>query len=173
MSDIITEIYIQKVCNKQLQTEDVNPVTALQQLLDTCISSNYYFNGNGECCTTGSVKLRGKQLTKIPVKFGKVKGNFDCSDNQLTSLENAPSEVGGNFYCSGNLLTTLDFTTKIKGDLYCSGNIGLPYKELFKILDNVQEDIIFNGKILDPDKLRRDRDIHMNLQHDELGNLDI
>jgi len=36
------------------------------------------------------------------IKFGKVKGDFNCSDNNLTSLEGAPKYVGWDFYCRRN-----------------------------------------------------------------------
>ena len=37
---------------------------------------------------------------KLPFKFGRVDGDFDCYKcTSLTSLEGAPQEVGGNFYC--------------------------------------------------------------------------
>ena len=38
---------------------------------------------------------------KLPFKFGRVDGYFDCDGcPSLTSLEGAPQKVGGNFYCS-------------------------------------------------------------------------
>ena len=38
---------------------------------------------------------------KLPFKFGRVDGDFDCYKcTSLTSLEGAPQEVGGNFSCS-------------------------------------------------------------------------
>jgi hypothetical protein len=49
----------------------------------------------------GDAKI-GKDLVssdnKLIIKFGVVKGYFDCSNIQLTSLEGAPKEVGGGFY---------------------------------------------------------------------------
>ena len=37
---------------------------------------------------------------KLPFKFGRVDGYFDCDGcPSLTSLEGAPQKVGGNFYC--------------------------------------------------------------------------
>ena len=38
---------------------------------------------------------------KLPFKFGRVDGDFDCYKcTSLTSLEGAPKEVGGDFYCN-------------------------------------------------------------------------
>ena len=71
----------------------------------------------------GSVDLDYKNLTSIPVQFGKVKGYFSCNRNQLTSLVGAPREVSGAFYCSRNQLTSLEGAPeKVCGDFYCGHN---------------------------------------------------
>ena len=51
----------------------------------------------------GSIFIRNTDLIngKLPFKFGRVDGYFDCDGcPSLTSLEGAPQKVGGNFYCS-------------------------------------------------------------------------
>jgi len=59
----------------------------------------------------------------LPIKFGKVNGNFYCSGNPLTSLIGAPREVGGNFYCDNNQLTSLDGAPReVGGDFNCLFN---------------------------------------------------
>lgn len=63
----------------------------------------------------GSLDLSGKGLSEIPVKFGKVTGNFNCYDNPLASLQGCPQEVCGNFNCSCNLLTSLDYAPEYVG----------------------------------------------------------
>ena len=45
---------------------------------------------------------------QLPVKFGRISGNFDCSYNGLETLAGAPEHVGGNFVCSYNKFTSLD-----------------------------------------------------------------
>jgi len=71
----------------------------------------------------GSVYLSGRELTKLPLKFGEVTGYFDCSDNRLTSLEGAPIRVGGDFNCSFNNLTSLEGApTRVGGGFRCSYN---------------------------------------------------
>ena len=47
------------------------------------------------------------------INFGKITGDFDCSDLGLTSLKGAPQEVGGNFDCSFNQLTSLEGAPQI------------------------------------------------------------
>ena len=70
----------------------------------------------------GIVNLSYEKLTKLPLKFGEVSGDFSCSVNQLTSLEGAPSRVG-NFNCSQNQLTSLEGApSRVGGNFYCSGN---------------------------------------------------
>ena len=36
---------------------------------------------------TGNVRLGDSNLTKLPINFTEVSGNFNCSLNQLTNLE--------------------------------------------------------------------------------------
>jgi len=64
--------------------------------------TNYTIN-NG-LVDVESVNLASRKLTKLPLQFGKVTGNFFCGNNQLTTLEGAPKWVGGGFYCSFNPL---------------------------------------------------------------------
>jgi hypothetical protein len=72
----------------------------------------------------GNVDLWHIGLTKLPLKFGRVSGFFNCSDNKLTTLEGAPKEVGGNFNCSNNNnLTSLEGAPKeVGGDFSCYNN---------------------------------------------------
>jgi hypothetical protein len=57
------------------------------------------------------------------IRFGTVKGDFYCFNNQLTTLEGAPRKVEGYFYCSVNQLTTLEGAPQtVGGDFFCSSN---------------------------------------------------
>ena len=57
------------------------------------------------------------------VKFGKINGDFDCSNNELASLEGAPIEVEGSFNCSNNKLTSLEGAPiVVEGSFNCSNN---------------------------------------------------
>lgn len=84
---------------------------------------------NGLLDVDGDVLLHNKMINNIPVKFGKVNGNFYCSSsdsilsNSLTSLEGCPSYVGGDFQCMHNLLTSLEGAPEIvDGDFLCYSN---------------------------------------------------
>src|SRR5574343_79753 len=56
---------------------------------------NYKINQDLSIDVNGVIDLINKKLTLLPLKFNKVKGWFDCSNNRLTSLQGAPKEVGG------------------------------------------------------------------------------
>ena len=86
---------------------------------------NYTINPDGSIDVNGGMNLNfnGRKLDRLPLKFGRVNGNFYCSHNKLTSLEGCPSYVGGNFYCSHNKLTTLEGCPSYVGRYFsCSHN---------------------------------------------------
>ena len=57
------------------------------------------------------------------INFGKVTGNFDCSELNLISFKGAPTEVGGWFDCSNNRLTSLEGAPQTVGESFdCSEN---------------------------------------------------
>ena len=90
----------------------------LQKRLKGCT-----LNSDGTYSSEGSVDLSGLNLTKLPVKFKEVKGDFDCNNNKLTSLKGAPVEVGRGFGCGHNNLTSLEGCPKEVGEnFYCSYN---------------------------------------------------
>ncbi len=118
-----------------------------QEILTICEKyriTNYTINPDGSIDVNGSVYLYNMDLTEIPLKFNKVSGYFDCSNNQLkslkgspkkvggdcnvsynnlTSLEGCPKEVGDTFYCSSNKLTSLEGSPKdVKDKFYCDNN---------------------------------------------------
>jgi len=83
----------------------VNPQTGLVDV-----------EGGFDCEAQGLSDFKG-------VRFGRVKGYFDCRENQLTSLEGVPQEVGEEFDCSDNQLTSLEGAPQIvRGYFDCSSN---------------------------------------------------
>ena len=85
--------------------------------------TNYTVNPDGTVDVNGNVNLSYKKLIRLPLKFGKLSGNFYCSNNQLTTLEGGPTEVGGHFYCYNNQLTKLDgCPTSVGGYFHCHYN---------------------------------------------------
>ena len=135
---------------------------------------NYTINSDGSVDVDGDVSLSSMELTKLPLKFGRVSGNFkcrhnklttlegapesvggtfDCSDNQLTTLEGAPREVGRDFYCDNNKLTTLEGAPREVGDVFdCENNPVYNIYELFnnhkEFMDSLDWDYIRGNKIV-------------------------
>ena len=84
---------------------------------------NYTINPDGSVDFDGDVDLSNLKLTKLPLKFGRVSGDFYCQFNQLTTLEGSPREVGGDFNCDVNKLTTLEGSPReVGGDFNCTHN---------------------------------------------------
>jgi hypothetical protein len=84
---------------------------------------NYTINSDGSIDVNGEVDLYGMGLTKLPLKFRNVTGNFYCYNNKLTNLEGCPQSVGSNFYCSYNQLTNLEGCPQSVGSNFdCSYN---------------------------------------------------
>ena len=84
-----------------------------KQIHDICKKygiENYTINPDGSIDVSGNVCLSDKNLTRIPIKFNKVYGYFDCSYNFITSLEGCPREVGGSFDCAKNQITSLKYS---------------------------------------------------------------
>jgi hypothetical protein len=87
------------------------------------IITNYTINSDGSIDVDADVNLYRKRLTKLPLKFRNVSGNFDCSYNQLTKLVGSPESVGDNFYCNSNQLITLEGAPETVGESFdCSNN---------------------------------------------------
>ena len=97
-----------------------------QEIHDICKEyniTNYTINPDGSIDVDDGVDLSGKDLIKIPLKFNKVNGWFDCYKNELTSLEGCPNYIGDYFSCSNNKLTSLENSPKkICGSFNCYDN---------------------------------------------------
>jgi hypothetical protein len=121
---------------------------------------NYTINPDGTIDVNGGVNLWKKlgDMEKLPVKFGKVSGYFDCSMNNLTTLESCPKYVGGYFNCHSNKLSTLENCPNYVGGYFnchsnklstlenCPNYVGSDFtceKITHHILGNVQCDISY------------------------------
>ena len=99
------------------------PLTYIHALCSKFKITNYTINDDYSIDVNGNVFLNGRELSKLPLKFNKVSGSFNCSFNKLTTLEGSPKEVGRDFKCSFNKLTTLEGgPKKVGGDFYCYNN---------------------------------------------------
>lgn len=116
--------------------------------------NNYTINENLIVDVHDSVNLGSKRLKNIPIRFGTVKGSFNCSHNKLTSLEGSPiksktfdcsyndletllhcpSEIENYFDCSYNALTSLQHGPKHVGDFY-----SCRYNKITELIDMPNE----------------------------------
>jgi hypothetical protein len=95
----------------------------IDDICKICGIEDYTINEDGSIDVDGNVDLENKGLAKLPLKFRKVTGDFNCIDNKLISLEGAPKYVGGNFNCSYNQLTSLeDCPESVGGYFSCKNN---------------------------------------------------
>ena len=109
---------LHKVANQFLT--DPNEI---KQWLDSMRIKNYTINPDGVVDVRGHVDISYKNLTRTPVRFGKVDGNVWCNNNQLKTLKGAPRCVGGSFSCYSNQLRTLEGGPReVDGDFLCYGN---------------------------------------------------
>lgn len=75
---------------------------------------NYHINYDLSVDIVGDVKLNNF-FDFLPIQFGVITGNFDCSQTYILSLKGSPYEVSGNFNCSKNRLTNLDYAPQHVG----------------------------------------------------------
>ena len=69
-----------------------------------------------------NIDLRNLNINRIPITFGIVEGNFDCSDNKLSNLVNSPFLVEGKFICRDNELYSLIRGPIVLEGYYCQNN---------------------------------------------------
>ena len=124
----------------------------------------YSINKDGSIDVAGDVDLYSRNLDKLPLRFGKVSGNFICSHNKLTTLEGCPSVVGEIFDCEHNLLTSLEHSpTKVGMDYDCKynllnsllgcatevlGSISIEYYGLPKVFTNAFQNLSHDDKAI-------------------------
>ena len=101
---------------------DVNKIRSLcvkYSILD------YTINDDGSIDVEHSVDLSYalSNMSELPLKFNKVNGSFDCSNNNLETLEGSPKYVKNMFNCSRNKLTNLHFAPKKSECFVCNRNM--------------------------------------------------
>jgi hypothetical protein len=112
--------------------------TILKQFCEKYLKK-YKINSDGTIDVNGNVYLDNRlgDMEKLPVKFGKVSGDFDCSMNILTTLEGCPNYVEDFFSCDDNKLATLEHCPKYIGGDFVSDIL------TYHILGNVQRNIYY------------------------------
>ena len=98
---------------------------------------NYTINSQCEIDVDDNVSLIYRDLTKIPIKFNRVRGYFSCSNNKLNTLEGSPNYVGDSFYCYNNQLISLEGYNGDLNKLYCNNKNKLVRKTKLKLIDQL------------------------------------
>jgi hypothetical protein len=84
---------------------------------------DYTINSDRSIDVDNIINLFNRNLRKLPLKFNKVNGDFNCHWNMLITLEGSPIEINGGFYCNKNKLTSFEYAPKIiRGNFYCNSN---------------------------------------------------
>ena len=126
MKDLVQEgRTIQETFKTNVVTEVSFPKTKeeVEEILKKLGINGYKINADLTVDVEGNVDINRKGLTKLPVKFGKVSGDFLCDENNLTSLQGAPKKVGRDFWCSNNQLTSLQGAPqKVGRAFWCNNN---------------------------------------------------
>ena len=104
------EVYKEKEINRIKFKLKLNPQT-----------NRYDYDGDLDSDTLSNFVSEDKD--GFTINFGKVIGNFDCSDLGLVSLKGAPTEVSGYFDCTYNQLSSLEGAPqKVSGWFACYSN---------------------------------------------------
>lgn len=82
---------------------------------------NYKVDDDLTIHVNSNVILDNLDITELPYKFGRVRGEFSVFDTPLTSLKNSPTLVEKDFNCSNTQITSLEhLTAHVKGSIYCT-----------------------------------------------------
>lgn len=96
----------------------------IKSWLDEVAITDYTINEDLTVDVNANINLAYFDLTEFPIQFGKVSGNFVCSNNNLTTLKGSPYKVGKDFSCFKNNLTSLEYGPKIViGSYNCNANL--------------------------------------------------
>lgn len=134
---------------------------------------DYTINQDGSIDVDGNVDLskvgqhyNQHQLKKLPLKFRKVLGDFNCSSNELTSLEGCPEYIGENFFCYKNEITNFKHCPKYVGGMFSASTNKLTSLEGCPEIINGNFNVMYNKLTsleFSPRKVLGDFKCHDNL----------
>ena len=109
---------------------------------------DYVINEDLTVDVNEDVNIHEMSIKEIPIRFGRVNGNFNCNSNLLINLKNCPNVVNGSFYCANNQLTSLEGCLEvISGDFNCGGNKLTNFEYFPKEIRGNHVQIIYNNEI--------------------------
>ena len=112
-----------------MKTLEMRKILIEEKYLNKWIDGTWSWNEDGSLDVKGNIDILTYQVNKLPFKFNKVTGYFDCSGCGLQTLENCPEEVTGTFFCDGNKLRSLEHAPKKVNIFQCQRNPGRFTKE--------------------------------------------
>jgi hypothetical protein len=100
---------------------------------------NYKVNDDGSVDSGDHINISFKFLEIIPIKFGIIYGDFNCSNNQLLSLNSSPNKVFGELFtcCNNRLKSLIGGPTEVENHYNCSYNELTSLKGSPKIITGV------------------------------------
>lgn len=108
---------------KKILNRDPNKIQFIHYFMDQINVTKYKINDDLSVDCDENVDISKRGLVRIPIKFGQINGNFDCSMNNITNLVNSPVAITGHFDCSLNRIYTLIGGPRyVAGGYYCSDN---------------------------------------------------
>jgi hypothetical protein len=126
-----------------IHNDEYERITSICQSLEIEHFSIGIFDG---VVDADDVYINDKDLTEIPVQFGRVSGKFWCHNNRLTSLRGAPYWVQESMRCDHNRLTSLEFIPTYIGNTFlCHNNSQLtPFAMRFALKSKIGEIVGLN-----------------------------
>lgn len=97
----------------------------VSKILEELNIENYHINDDLSVDVNGSVNISEENITKIPVQFNFINGDFDCGYNLLSTLKGVPKNISGNFICCNNNLFDMEYSPEVVGGScdYSNNNI--------------------------------------------------
>jgi len=129
------------------------------------IKGTFSVNNQGEVIVPKDLSFKNSIFGRFPVKFGTVKGNFECVNcENLVSLEGSPSYVRGNFLIGGcPSLESLD-----GAPTYVRQNFEVNDDEAYRILSK----FLYNKAIRKPSRTPEEIDTALNHPKSKATTLD-
>ena len=99
------------------------PLTYINAVCKRLNIFSYNINDDHTIDVDDNIDISFESLSKIPLKFNNVSGDFLSYNNMLSTLEGSPKSVGGDFCCPYNRLVTLKGGPEYVGKYFdCSKN---------------------------------------------------
>lgn len=107
-----------------MKHQTITSHSEIEAILNDLSIKRYKILADGTVDVTGSVILRNRDFTLLPVKFGHVAGCFDCEGcRNLMSIDGLPYSVGAYLDLRDSPIVSLDgFNTSVGTTCYINGS---------------------------------------------------